>query len=274
MIMNGKKGLVIGVANNRSIAYGVAKSCHKQGAKLAFTYLNDRFKSKIEPLAKDLDSEHVYPLDVSNEEDIANITKSIEKDFGKIDFVVHSIAFADKEGLSGRFMNISKNVFSSSLEISAFSLLQVVKALHPVMNDGGSFLTMSYLGAQKYIPNYNLMGVSKAALEATVKYLAVDLGADNMRINAISAGPIKTLAASGISDFNFILKWNKYNSPSQKNVTIDEVGDSGMYLLSDLSRGVTGEIHYVDGGYNIMGMAHVSDLENGKPELTYIKNTQ
>jgi enoyl-[acyl-carrier protein] reductase I len=271
MVMQGKKGLIIGVANKRSIAYGVAKSCVEQGADVAFTYINDRFKTKLEPIIKELGNDKLYKLDASSDEDLVNLVKSIEKDFGKIDFIVHSIAFADKEGLSGRFMNVSKKAFNDSLEISAFSLLSITKALYPLLNEGSSILTMSYLGAVKYIPNYNLMGVAKAALESTVRYLAVDLGSDNIRVNAISAGPIKTLAASGIGDFSFILKWNKHNAPSQRNVTINEVGDSGMYLLSDLSRGVTGEIHYVDGGYNVMGMAHVSDLE-GKPELTYIKN--
>ena len=274
MLMKGKKGLIIGLANNRSLAYGIAKSCHAQGATLAFTYLNDRFKGKIAPLAKDFGSEYLYELDVSKEEQLEKLAKDLKNDLEGIDFVVHSVAYADKEGLVGRFMNVSKDAFSTSLEISAFSLLSVVKAMHPLMNEGGSFLTLSYLGAQKYIPNYNLMGVSKAALEATVRYLAVDLGADKLRINALSAGPIKTLAASGIGDFSFILKWNKANAPFQQNVTINEVGDSAMYLMSDLARGVTGEVHYVDCGYNIMGMAHVTYDENEKPELTFLKNQE
>ncbi|MCK9336996.1 MAG: enoyl-ACP reductase FabI [Arcobacteraceae bacterium] len=269
MFLKGKKGLIIGVANNKSIAYGIAKQCAAQGAELAFTYLDERFIKRVEPLANELGSTHVYPLDASKPEEIKTLKESLEKDFGKLDFIVHSIAFAPKEGLSGRFYDISKEAFNISMEISVFSLIEIVKELKPIMNEGCSILTLSYYGGVKYIPNYNLMGVAKAALEMTVKYLAEDLGKDNIRVNAISAGPIKTLAASGISDFSFMLKWNSAHAPLKKNVTIEEVGNSGMYLVSPLSSGVTGEIHYVDCGFNIMGMPAVKFDDNGKPSIAW-----
>ena len=268
MIMKGKKGVIIGVANNRSIAYGIAKSCIEQGAEVSFTYINDRFAKKIKPLADKLGVDKLYKLDASNYEDLQKLKIDLEKDFGKIDFIVHSIAYADKECLSEKFINTPKDAFLQSLDISAYSLVEITRELLPLLNENSSILALSYLGGV----NYNLMGISKAALEACVRYLSVDLGDANIRINAISAGPIKTLAAAGISDFKFILDWNKYNSPLQKNVSIEDVGNSGMYLLSDLSKSVTGEIHYVDGGYNIMGMAHVGYSEDGKAELTYLKN--
>ena len=254
MIMKGKKGIIIGVANNKSIAYGIAKSCKEQGAELAFTYLNDSLKKRVEPLAKELGSDKIYPLDVSVEGDLQKLRDSLEKDFGKIDFIVHSIAFAPKESLSGKFIDIKKSDWDISMNISAYSLIETIRELKPILNEKASMLTLSYLGSVKYVINYNLMGVAKAALEASVRYLAVDLGEENIRVNAISAGPIKTLAANGIGDFRYMLKWNETHSPLKRNVTIDEVGNSGMYLLSDLSTGVTGEIHYVDCGYNIMGI--------------------
>jgi enoyl-[acyl-carrier protein] reductase I len=269
MIMNGKKGLVIGVANNKSIAYGIAKACKDQGAELAFTYLNDSLKKRVEPIAEELGSDKVYPLDVTKPEEFSALRESLEKDFGKIDFIVHSIAFAPKEALTGRFINTTRDAWNLSMDVSAYSLIEVIRELKPLLNDGASILTLSYLGSVQYVPNYNLMGVAKAALEATVRYLAVDLGKENIRVNAISAGPIKTLAASGIGDFRFILKWNEANAPLRKNVTIEEVGNSGMYMLSDLSSGVTGECHYVDAGYNFMGMAAVDFDENGKPSMVY-----
>ncbi len=269
MLMKGKKGVIIGVANNKSIAYGIAKQCAAQGAEMAFTYLSDRFKKKVEPLAADCGSSLVYELDASNPEHIEALRESLEKDFGKIDFIVHSIAFADKSGLTGRFCDVSKEVFSQSLEISCYSLIEITGKLKPILSDNSSILTLTYFGGVKYIPNYNLMGVAKAALEMTVKYLAEDLGKDGIRVNAISAGPIKTLAASGIGDFSFMLKWNEAHAPMKKNVTIDEVGNSGMYMLSDLSSAVTGEIHYVDNGFNIMGMPAVKFDENGKPKIAW-----
>jgi len=261
MVMNGKKGLIIGVANNKSIAYGIAKACKEQGAELAFTFLNEQLEKRVRPIAEELGSNYVYELDVQNPAHIEALAKSIEKDFGKIDFFVHAVAFAPKEALDGAFMNTTKEAFEIAMNVSVFSLIEVTKALAPVMSENASILTLSYLGGVKYVPHYNVMGVAKAALEMSVRYLAVDLGTKGIRVNAISAGPIKTLAASGIGDFRFILKWNEANAPLRKNVTIEEVGNSAMYLLSDLSSGVTGEIHYVDGGYNIMGMCAVEEVD-------------
>ncbi len=270
MLMNGKKGVILGVANNKSIAYGIAKQCAAQGAQIAFTYLNDSLKKRVVPIAEEFGSgDLVYPCDVSKPEEIKALKESLEKDMGQIDFVVHSIAFAPKEGLSGRFYDISKEAFDVAMDISVYSLIEVTRELKPIMSDNCSILTLSYYGGVKYIPNYNLMGVAKSALEMTTKYLAEDLGKDGIRVNAISAGPIKTLAAAGIGDFRFMLKWNEAHSPLKKNVTTDEVGNSGMYLLSDLSSAVTGEIHYVDSGFNIMGMPAVEFDENGKPAIAW-----
>ncbi|MCI0501395.1 MAG: enoyl-ACP reductase FabI [Epsilonproteobacteria bacterium] len=270
MVMNGKKGVILGVANDKSIAYGIANACVAQGAKVAFTYLNDSLKKRVVPIAEEFGSgDLVYPCDVSNPQEIKDLCESLKRDLGEIDFIVHSIAFAPKEGLSGRFMDISKDAFDIAMDVSVFSLIEITKELKPIMSKNCSILTLSYYGGVKYIPNYNLMGVAKAALEMTVKYLAEDLGKDGIRVNAISAGPIKTLAAAGISDFRFMLKWNEAHSPLKKNVTIDEVGNSGMYLLSDLSSAVTGEIHYVDGGYNAMGMPAVKFDEDGKPTIAW-----
>jgi len=254
MIMQGKKGLIVGVANNRSIAYGIAKACKDQGAEIILTYQNDKLKTRVEKVANELGVKNIYPLDVSKPEELNALKESIEKDYGKIDFLVHSVAFAPREALDGKFIDTSKEAFNIAMEISVYSLIDLVRTLEPVMNDGASVLTLTYLGSQRYVPHYNVMGVAKAALEASVRYLAVDLGERKIRINALSAGPIKTLAASGIGDFSEILKYNEKNSPLRKNVTIEEVGNSAMYLLSDLSNGVTAEVHYVDAGYNIMGM--------------------
>ncbi len=270
MFMKGKKGVILGVANDKSIAYGIAKACAEQGATIAFTYLNDSLKKRVVPIATEFGSEAlVYPCDVSNPAEIKALKESLEKDLGQIDFIVHSIAFAPKEGLSGRFYDISKEAFDIAMDVSVYSLIEVVRELKPLLSDNSSVLTLTYYGGVKYIPNYNLMGVAKAALEMTTKYLAEDLGRDGIRVNAISAGPIKTLAAAGISDFRFMLKWNEAHSPLKKNVSIDEVGNSGMYLLSDLSSAVTGEIHYVDCGYNIMGMPAVKFDEDGKPTIAW-----
>jgi enoyl-[acyl-carrier protein] reductase I len=268
--MKGKKGIVLGIANKKSIAYGIAKACQEQGASMAITFLNERFEKKLAPIAEELEcGGRFYPCDVSRPEEIKALKESLERDFGKIDFIVHSIAFAPKEGLSGRFSDISKEAFDVAMDISVYSLIEIVKELKPILSDKASVLTLSYYGGVKYIPNYNLMGVAKAALEMTVKYLAEDLGRDGIRVNAISAGPIKTLAAAGIGDFAFMLKWNAAHAPMKKNVTIHEVGNSGMYLLSDLSSSVTGEIHYVDNGYNIMGMPAVEFDEEGKPHIAW-----
>jgi enoyl-[acyl-carrier protein] reductase I len=262
MIMQGKKGLIIGVANNRSIAYGIAKACKNQGADIILTYQNDKLKKRVEKVADELDVKNIYPLDVTKPEEIEALKAAIEKDYGKIDFLVHSVAYAPREALDGKFIDTSKEAFNIAMEISVYSLIEVVQKLEPVLNDGASILTLTYLGSQRYVPHYNVMGVAKAALEASVRYLAVDLGERKIRINALSAGPIKTLAASGIGDFSEILKYNEKNSPLRKNVTIDEVGNSAMYLLSDLSSGVTAEVHFVDSGYNIMGMPLYEKDEN------------
>jgi len=254
MLMQGKRGLVIGVANNKSIAYGIAKACADQGAELILTYQNEKLQSRVQKVADELNVKNIYPLDVTNEEEIISLRDNIEKDYGKIDFIVHAVAFAPKEALTGKFVNVTKDAFTIAMQISVYSFIEVAQKFSSILNDGASLLTLSYLGAEKYIPHYNVMGVAKAALESSVRYMAVDFGERKIRVNAISAGPIKTLAASGIGDFRKILSYNEENSPLRKNVTIEEVGNSAMYLLSDLSTGVSGEIHYVDGGYNITGM--------------------
>jgi enoyl-[acyl-carrier protein] reductase I len=270
MVMKGKKGVILGIANKKSIAYGIAKSCQEQGAQIAITFLNERFEQKLTPIAEDLAcGAMLYPCDVSKPEEIKALKVSLEKDMGQIDFIVHSIAFAPKEGLSGRFVDISKEAFDVAMDVSVYSLIEIVRELKPILSSSSSVLTLSYLGGVKYIPNYNLMGVAKAALEMTTKYLAEDLGRDGIRVNAISAGPIKTLAAAGIGEFGFMLKWNKAHAPLKENVTTEQVGNSGMYLLSDLSSGVTGEVHYVDSGYNIMGMPAVSFSDDGKQQIAW-----
>ena len=269
MLMKGKKGLIVGLANDKSIAYGIAKACYEQGAELAFTYLNDALKKRVEPIAASFGSDKVYELDVSNPEHMDAIADLVGKDMGKIDFLVHSVAFAPKEALTGSFMETTKSAFNIAMEISVFSLIDLTNKLAPVLSDDASILTLSYLGGPKYVANYNVMGVAKAALESTVRYMAVDLGVKGQRVNAISAGPIKTLAAAGIGDFKQILHWNEVNAPLKKNVTIEEVGNSAMYLLSDLASGVSGEIHYVDAGYNIMGMAAVEKNAEGKTVLSW-----
>jgi len=269
MIMKGKKGLIVGIANNKSIAYGIAKACKAQGAELAFTFLNEQLEKRVRPIADEFGSDKVYELDVNNPAHLDELTSSLEKDFGKIDFVVHSVAFAPREALSGGLVDTTREAFDIAMGTSVYSLISLTRACLPVMNDGGSVLTLSYLGGPRYIPHYNVMGVAKAALESSVRYLAVDCGGRNIRVNAISAGPIKTLSASGIGDFRMILNWNETNSPLGRNVTTDEVGNSGMYLLSDLSTAVTGEVHYVDNGYNGMGMALATKDEDGKTTLAW-----
>jgi enoyl-[acyl-carrier protein] reductase I len=254
MFLKGKKGLIIGLANKHSIAYGIAKATRDMGADLAFTYLNDSLKKRVEPIANELGSSIVIPLDVTINDDMEKLRERVEENFGKIDFIVHSIAFAPKRALSGNTVDTLRDDFAVAMDVSVYSLIGVTQKLLPVLNDGGSVLTLSYFGAEKYVPKYNVMGIAKAALEATVRYLAVDLGERGIRVNALSAGPIKTLAASGIEDFRNLLKWNEAHSPLSRNVTIEDVGNSAAYLVSDLSRGVTGELHYVDSGYNIIGM--------------------
>ncbi|MDR2151595.1 MAG: enoyl-ACP reductase FabI, partial [Helicobacteraceae bacterium] len=250
MIMRGKKGLIIGVANNKSIAYGIAKAIKNQGGEFALTYFNEQLEKRVRPIAEELECKHVYRLDVGAPEEIESAREKIERDFGKIDFLVHAVAYAPKEALDGRFIDTSKEAFNVAMQTSVYSLIETVGRLLPAFNKNASILTLTYMGAIAVVPHYNVMGVAKAALESSVRYLAADLGAEGIRVNAISAGPIRTLAASGIGDFRMIMKWNEANAPLRANVTIDQVGNAAMYLLSDLSSGVTGEIHYVDAGYN------------------------
>ncbi|MBO7154882.1 MAG: enoyl-ACP reductase FabI [Campylobacter sp.] len=269
MILEGKKGLIVGVANKMSIAYGIAQACKAQGAQLAFTFLNDAIKKRVEPIATELGSSLIYELDVNNQEHLDSLADKIAADFGEIDFVVHAVAFAPKEALEGEFINTTKEAFDIAMGTSVYSLISLTRAVLPVLKSGGSILTLSYLGGAKFVPHYNVMGVAKAALESSVRYLAHDLGQRDIRVNAISAGPIKTLAASGIGDFKMILHWNECNAPLKRNVTIEDVGKSGMYLLSDLASGVTGEVHYVDAGYNIMGMGDVATDAFGNTVLAW-----
>src|SRR6478609_8763840 len=244
-LMSGKRGVIMGVANNRSIAWGIAKAIHAQGGEVAFTYQGDALKKRVEPLAAELGGILAGHCDVSDEASIDEVFDNIEKTWGKIDFIVHAIGFSDKDELTGRYVDTSADNFAKTMQISVYSFTSVARRAEKLMTDGGSMLTLTYYGAEKVMPNYNVMGVAKAALEARVKYIAVDLGPKNIRVNAISAGPIKTLAASGIGDFRYILKWNELNSPLRRTVSIEEVGDAGLYFLSHLSRGVTGEVHHV-----------------------------
>ena len=256
-LMEGKRGLIMGVANNRSIAFGIAKACADHGAEIALTYQGEAFKKRVEPLAQELGAHIAGHCDVTDEASLDAVFDGLAKKWGKLDFVVHAIAFSDKDELTGRYVETTRDNFLRTMDISVFSFTTVAKRAEALMPDGGSLLTLTYYGAEKVMPHYNVMGVAKAGLEASVQYLAVDLGGSNIRVNAISAGPIKTLAASGIGDFRYILKWNDYNSPLKRSVTIEEVGDSGLYLLSDLSRGVTGEVLHVDSGYHVVGMKAV-----------------
>jgi enoyl-[acyl-carrier protein] reductase I len=253
-LMAGKRGLIMGVANSRSIAWGIAQACARHGAELAFTYQGDAIKKRVEPLAAEIGAKLVVPCDVTDMASVDATFAAIEKAWGKLDFVVHAIAFSDKDELTGRYVDTSADNFSKTMFISCYSFTAIAQRAEKLMTEGGSLLTLTYYGAEKWMPHYNVMGVAKAALEASVRYMAADLGPKNIRVNAISAGPIKTLAASGIGDFRYILKWNEYNSPLRRTVTTEEVGDSAFYLLSDLSRGVTGEILHVDSGYHIVGM--------------------
>ncbi len=253
-IMKGKRGLIMGVANNKSIAWGIAQAVHAQGAELAFTYQGEALEKRIKPLAESVGSEIVIPCDVTDMDSVDNVFATLEEKWGKLDFVVHAIAFSDKDELKGRYADTSRENFLRSMDISCYSFTAVCKRAAPLMTDGGSLLTLTYYGAEKVMPHYNVMGVAKAALEASVKYLAMDFGCDKIRVNAISAGPIKTLAASGIGDFRYILKWNELNAPLKRNTTIEDVGGAGVFLLSDLGRGTTGENLHVDSGYHVVGM--------------------
>ncbi|MEM7619840.1 MAG: enoyl-ACP reductase FabI [Pseudomonadota bacterium] len=253
-LMENKRGLIMGVANNRSIAWGIAQACAQQGAQIALTYQGDVLKKRVLPLAESIGSELVLPCDVTNNDSMDALFQSIKDQWGHLDFLVHAIAFSDKNELDGRYVDTTEDNFTRTMNISCYSFTALAKRAEPLMRENGSLLTLTYYGAEKVMPHYNVMGVAKAALEASVRYLAADLGQNNIRVNAVSAGPIKTLAASGISDFRYILKWNEYNSALRRTVTIDEVGNSALYLLSDLGAGVTGEIHHVDAGYHIQGM--------------------
>ncbi|MGH1377557.1 MAG: enoyl-ACP reductase FabI [Alphaproteobacteria bacterium] len=259
-LLKGKRGLVMGVANERSIAWGMAEAAAENGAELAFTYQGDALLKRVKPLAERVGSDILLPCDVTDEASIDAAFSEIEEKWGKIDFVVHAIAFSDKNELDGLYLNTSRENFIRTMDISVYSFTAVAQRAAPLMADGGSLVTLTYYGAEQVMPHYNVMGVAKAALEASVKYLAADLGKDNIRVNAISAGPIKTLAASGIGDFRFILKWNELNAPLKRNVTIGDVGRSGLFLLSDLGSGVTGETLHVDSGYHTVGMLAVDSV--------------
>ena len=260
-LMAGKRGLVMGVANDRSIAWGIAKAVADQGAELAFTYQGDALKKRVAPLAESVNSDILLQCDVTDDASVKAVFKEIEEKWGKMDFLIHAIAYADKEELKGKYLNTSRETFLQSMDISCYSFTSIAQHAAPLMTEGGSMVTLTYYGAEQVMPHYNVMGVAKAALEASVRYLADDLGPDNIRVNAISAGPIKTLAASGIGDFRHILKWNELNSPMQRNVSIEQVGGAGLYLLSDMSGGVTGEIHHVDSGYHVVGMMNVDKAQ-------------
>jgi enoyl-[acyl-carrier protein] reductase I len=264
-LMQGRRGLVMGVANDRSIAWGIAAACAAQGAELAFTYQGEALLKRVEPLAASVGSSIVLPCDVTEEASIDAVFTELAARWGGLDFLVHAIAWSDKDQLKGRYLDTTRENFLKSLDISCYSFTAVCQRAVKLMKPGGSLLTLTYLGAERVTPHYNVMGVAKAALEASVRYLAADLGGEGIRVNAISAGPIKTLAASGIGDFRYILKWNQYNSPLKRNVTIEDVGGAGVYLLSELSSGVTGEVHHVDCGYHIVGMKAVD-----APDITTV----
>ncbi len=264
--MAGKRGLIMGVANDRSIAWGIARAAHGHGAELGFTFQGEALEKRVRPLAQSLGSDMVLPCDVASDEGIEKVFEEVDRRWGGLDFLVHAIAYADKDELKGKYVNTSRENFVRSLDISCYSFTAVAQRAVPLMRDGGSLLTLTYYGAERVMPHYNVMGVAKAALEASVRYLASDLGKDRIRVNAISAGPIKTLAASGIGDFRYILKWNEYNSPLKRNVSLEQVGGAAVYLLSDLSNGVTGEVHHVDSGYHVVGMMAV----DAAPEVSQL----
>jgi enoyl-[acyl-carrier protein] reductase I len=268
MSFEGKLGLIVGVANRRSISWGIAQALSAQGARLALTYPSERLEENVRELARKLENPLVLPCDVSHDDQITTLAETIEKEFGGLDFVVHGAAFAQAAELSNPFVETSREGFRIALDISAYSLIGLTRACLPLMEKrgGGSVVTLTFLGSDRVFPNYNVMGVAKAALESTVRYLAADLGQKNIRVNAISSGPIKTLAASAIGDFRYILKWNEHNAPLRRSVTAEEVGDAAVYFVSDLARGVTGEIHHVDAGYHVVGMKHpdAPDIVVGK----------
>lgn len=256
-LMAGKRGLIMGVANDRSLAWSISKSLHAHGAEMAFTYQGDALLKRVTPLAESIGSNLVLPCDVTDEASIDAVFDKLKDEWGALDFLVHAIAYSDKDELKGKYVDTTSNNFAQTMVISCYSFTAICQRAQQLMSDGGSLVTLTYSGAERVMPHYNVMGVAKAALEASVRYLAEDLGPEGIRVNAISAGPMKTLAASGIGDFRYILKWNEYNSPLRRNVTSEDVGGAGLYLLSELSSGVTGETHHVDCGYNIVGMKAV-----------------
>ncbi|MEZ5690865.1 MAG: enoyl-ACP reductase FabI [Rickettsiales bacterium] len=264
-LMAGKRGLVMGVANDKSLAWGITKYLYAQGAEIGFTYQGEALEKRVRPLAQSVGSDVIIPCDVTDSDSIDDLFSKIESKWGKLDFLVHAIAFSDKNELKGKYVDTSFENFQMSMNISCYSFTALARRASKLMKDGGSMLTLTYYGAEKVVPHYNVMGVAKAALEASVRYLAMDLGTENIRVNAISAGPVKTLAASGIGDFRYILKWNEYNSPLGRNTTINDVGGAALYLLSDLGRGTTGEIMHVDSGYHIVGMKRVD-----APDITTV----
>ena len=264
-IRNGKRGIVMGVANDRSIAWGIAEAVAKQGAEIAFTYQGDALEKRVRPLAEKVGSNIIIPCDVSSDEAIEETFKLLKEKWDTIDFIVHAIAYSDKEELKGEYVDTTRENFYKTMDISVYSFTAIAQRAAKMMPNGGSMITLTYYGAEKVMPHYNVMGVAKAALESSVRYLAADLGSDKIRVNSLSAGPIKTLAASGIGDFRYILKWNQYNSPLRRNVTLNDVGGCGVYLLSDLSAGVTGETHHVDCGYHVVGMKAI-DAPDMSPE--------
>lgn len=259
-LMTGKKGLIMGVANDHSIAWGIAKVMAEQGADLAFTYQGDAFGKRVKPLAEGLGSKLVLPCDVSNEDDLDQVFSTLEKEWGSLDFIVHAVAYSNKDELTGHYVDTSLDNFLNTMHISCYSFTSVMRRAKELMTDGGSAITLSYYGAEKVMPNYNVMGVAKAALEASVRYLAADLGNKNIRVNAISAGPMRTLAGSAIGSARKTFKYNVLTSPLQRNVELEELGNTGLYLLSDLSSAVTGEVHYVDCGFNVVGMPQHDNL--------------
>ena len=266
-LMQGKRGLIMGVANNRSIAWAIAQAVAAQGGEVAFTYQGDALEKRVRPLAASVGSDFLLPCDVTDDSAMDAAFAALGKKWGKIDFLVHAIGFADKNFLRGRYLDTPRSAFLQALDISCFSFTAVGQRAAALMQGGGSLLTLSYLGAERVVPHYNVMGVAKAALEASVRYMDADLGSEQIRVNAISAGPIKTLAASGIGDFSYIMKWNKYNAPLERNVELEEVGAAGLYMLSDLSKGVTGEVHHVDCGYHTVGMKNPN-----APDITVVND--
>ncbi len=266
-LMKGKRGLIMGVANDKSLAWGISRYLAAQGAELAFTFQGEALEKRVRPLAESVGSRLVMPCDVTNEGTMDAVFEQLKKEWGVLDFIVHAIGFSDKNELRGKYVDTSPANFAMTMNISCYSFTAVAKRAYPLMTRGGSLLTLTYYGAERVMPHYNVMGVAKAALETSVRYLAADLGGDNIRVNAISAGPVKTLAASGIGDFRYILKWNELNAPLQRNTTLDDVGGAALYLLSDLGQGTTGEVLHVDSGYHVVGMKRVD-----APDISVVIN--